>query len=111
MKTLNYGVLFAVVLVLVLFGSVGCGSEPEPDYVEVIPALYFGSGNECSVLTDNGHTDGAMTTFIGGAPAALSVCAREADGEWTMVDGTLEVESITGNGRIRSPARRSRLVP
>ena len=100
MTTLNNGVLFVLAFVLVL--SVGCGSEPEPepDYVEVTPALYFGSGNECGVLTDDDHTDGAMTTFIGGQPPALSVCAREAAGEWTMVDGTLEVENITGTGRI-----------
>ena len=99
MTTLNNGVLFVLAFVLVL--SVGCGSEPDPDYVEVVPALYFGAGNECVPLTDDDHTDGAMTTSVGGQPSPLSVCAREAGGEWAMVDGTLEVESITGTGRIR----------
>lgn len=83
---------------------------PAPSYVEVGPAIYFGVGNECFRLADD--TDGAMTTGLGGGRVALAVCARDESGEWSMVPGILNVESITGRARLHSspPANASALA-
>ena len=74
---------------------------PAPSYTEIAGALYMGAGNECAIRLED-ETDGALTAMVGnpGGRAALAVCARKESGDWVMVDGTLGVESVTGEARI-----------
>ena len=76
-------------------------AAPGPELYGIAPAIYMGAGNECAIrLTD--ETDGALTAMVGnpGGRAALAVCARQESGDWVMVDGTLGVESVTGEASI-----------
>lgn len=94
--------------VVALMGGACGGSAPSeeappgaPSYTEIAPAIYMGAGNECAIRLED-ETDGALTAMAGnpGGRAALAVCAREEAGDWVMVDGTLGVESITGEASI-----------
>ena len=74
---------------------------PAPSYTDIAPAIYMGAGNECAIRLED-ETDGALTAMVGnpGGRAALAVCARQESSDWVMVDGTLGVESITGEASI-----------